>query len=232
MPLKPRISRVCIQCGTTFFVLKSLLRSHPVLHCGRTCASKTIGARRRGVPLSAEHRAHLAQANRRPLRHGTGGYRRGCRCDLCMDAQRAYDRKMSLRHREAKRLRQRVYRATHLEQSRAAFRAWARANREHRRRRNARYQREHPDLVREWSASRRSRAKAAFVERVDWSAIYERDGGMCGICGKPVDRTAMSLDHIVPLACGGTHEPRNVQTAHLRCNVLRRHLGHAQTRLF
>lgn len=56
--------------------------------------------------------------------------------------------------------------------------------------------------------------------------IYERDKWHCGICGLKVDEDlaypdpmSASLDHIVPLSKGGMHTRKNVQLAHLRCNV-------------
>lgn len=56
--------------------------------------------------------------------------------------------------------------------------------------------------------------------------IAARDGYRCGLCGKRVDMSkpwphplSPSLDHIVPLTCGGAHDPSNVQLAHLRCNT-------------
>jgi len=56
--------------------------------------------------------------------------------------------------------------------------------------------------------------------------IYRRDDWVCQICKKPVDKTlsfpdpyCASLDHIVPLSRGGTHESRNVQLTHLSCNT-------------
>lgn len=60
-----------------------------------------------------------------------------------------------------------------------------------------------------------------FIER----EIFERDGWMCGICGKPINgtlkqpsRQRVSLDHIVPVSKGGSHTRSNVQAAHLSCN--------------
>ena len=57
------------------------------------------------------------------------------------------------------------------------------------------------------------------------SHIYERDNWICGICGEEIDRNAphrsylsASIDHVVPLARGGTHTPANVQAAHFGCN--------------
>lgn len=59
--------------------------------------------------------------------------------------------------------------------------------------------------------------------------IAKRDGTDCGICGLPVDMTLArsdglncpSVDHIMPRAHGGSHDPSNLQLAHLRCNMLK-----------
>lgn len=64
------------------------------------------------------------------------------------------------------------------------------------------------------------------IERIDPVAIYERDTWTCGLCHKVIDPAvkhpdlqSASLDHIVPLAAGGSHTAANVQAAHLICNV-------------
>lgn len=59
--------------------------------------------------------------------------------------------------------------------------------------------------------------------------LAERDGTDCGICGQPVDMAlrrkdsnmCASVDHILPRALGGTHEPENLQLAHLYCNQVK-----------
>lgn len=58
--------------------------------------------------------------------------------------------------------------------------------------------------------------------------LYERDGGVCQICGLPTDpydikgrrvgKNYPTLDHITPLSKGGSHTWDNVQLAHLACN--------------
>lgn len=72
----------------------------------------------------------------------------------------------------------------------------------------------------------------AYREHYDPSitlkALYERDGGICQICGEPCDwddkewgcmgPTYPSIDHIVPRAKGGDHFWSNVQLAHFICN--------------
>ena len=81
---------------------------------------------------------------------------------------------------------------------------------------------------REHKHRRRARELSAFIAPVDRYAIYRRDGWECWLCLGPCDRDAdpqsdraPSLDHIIPLANGGTHEPGNVRTAHRLCNALR-----------
>ena len=96
------------------------------------------------------------------------------------------------------------------------------------------YQISHPLETRENYHRYRARKRAGFVEAVDWDAIYERDRGICQWyrCRKPVERRQMSLDHIVPVSEGGSHEPKNVQLMHLRCNQEKSDTGSAQTRMF
>jgi len=80
-------------------------------------------------------------------------------------------------------------------------------------------------LKRDCEHRRRARKMGAAHERISVSYIYERDAWRCGICHKRVDkalayphRMSASLDHVVPLAHGGTHTKANVQLAHWICN--------------
>jgi 5-methylcytosine-specific restriction endonuclease McrA len=65
---------------------------------------------------------------------------------------------------------------------------------------------------------REARRRKAFVADVRPLEIFERDGWVCGICGDIVTPKDASIDHVIPFARGGTHEPANVQTAHHLCN--------------
>lgn len=88
---------------------------------------------------------------------------------------------------------------------------------------------------------RRARKRKAYVAPVYRKRIFERDDWKCQICGEAVRRKvqvphplAPTIDHIIPLADGGTHEPANVQTAHFLCNARkcdRAGLGGDQLRL-
>lgn len=70
---------------------------------------------------------------------------------------------------------------------------------------------------------------AVFDESITLKSLYNRDGGICQICGKLTDwnnlknghigKTYPTLDHITPLSKGGTHTWDNVQLAHMGCNA-------------
>lgn len=98
-----------------------------------------------------------------------------------------------------------------------------------RRCKNRAWKRSNPAARKIIDVRRRMRKRAAYVADVSRSEIFERDQWVCRICRGPVDRSlpprhplAASLDHIIPLAKGGTHEPANVQLAHQRCNAAKR----------
>jgi 5-methylcytosine-specific restriction endonuclease McrA len=81
------------------------------------------------------------------------------------------------------------------------------------------------------AARRRAAARGVPVQLVKLDAIWERDAGLCQLCWTPVDRgarvpepTSATLDHRVPLARGGAHQPGNLQLAHFICNSRKRDL--------
>lgn len=75
---------------------------------------------------------------------------------------------------------------------------------------------------------RRARTRDAFVENVYRKQVFERDGYRCHLCRKKTNPAkqvphprAPTIDHLIPLACGGTHEPANCRTACFLCNALK-----------
>lgn len=67
--------------------------------------------------------------------------------------------------------------------------------------------------------------------------LFRRDGGVCYLCGKKCDWTDVvggnasdnypSIDHVIPVAKGGTHTWDNIKLAHRLCNTLKRDSEHA-----
>lgn len=65
----------------------------------------------------------------------------------------------------------------------------------------------------------RRREENGPVESFTRQEIYDRDSGTCGACRQPVDPdSAWQVDHVVPLAAGGTHTRANVRLTHGTCN--------------
>ena len=113
-----------------------------------------------------------------------------------------------------------AYREAHRAEHQAANREWYCRNRQ-------RYN--------DYAHRRRARqgAPLAAINRLE---VFNRDGWVCQICGRPVNRElewpdsmSASLDHIEPLFVGGAHTKDNVQLAHLVCN-LRKHTALVYTR--
>jgi 5-methylcytosine-specific restriction endonuclease McrA len=50
-------------------------------------------------------------------------------------------------------------------------------------------------------------------------AIYRRDLGRCHLCRRRVKPDRFHVDHLIPLARGGSHVPENVAIAHPLCNM-------------
>lgn len=99
---------------------------------------------------------------------------------------------------------------------------WAKyyaANREAMIARVVEYNRANPEPKRARDAARYALTRGApEAERFTLDEIYERDGGRCHLCRKPVGRPAATMDHLVPVALGGSHTRANVALAHRSCN--------------
>ncbi len=103
---------------------------------------------------------------------------------------------------EAKRAAQKRHRDTNKALYAARFKEWCNANR---------------DKVRAYNAQRRAREMGAegFHTATDRRALLERYDYRCGKCGS---RESPQIDHIVPLAKGGTNWPANLQVLCKSCN--------------
>lgn len=77
------------------------------------------------------------------------------------------------------------------------------------------------------AARRKRRMKANGFERINKTKVFERDKWICHICGcktpkskrGTIEMDAPEVDHIIPLAAGGSHTYSNVACACKRCNI-------------
>jgi len=79
-----------------------------------------------------------------------------------------------------------------------------------------------------YQKNRKRLMKKAYRASVSFKKIYQRDEGICQICGLPVAYDTSSekawsatVDHIVPLSVGGVHHPDNCQLTHRMCNSMK-----------
>lgn len=86
----------------------------------------------------------------------------------------------------------------------------------------------HKEYIKKQKKQRETQLAQSFIEVVDYSDIFQRDNGICQICGMPVHPTKGidnnwdgTIDHIVPLSIGGEHSVDNCQLAHRICNSLK-----------
>ena len=106
-------------------------------------------------------------------------------------------------------------------------------NRDHILEKKKAWNKANPDKMRSVWATRRARKRNAYVEKVDYAVLYERDKGVCQLCYKRVTKKNATIDHIQPLALGGEHSYRNCQLACAQCNNKKLHTGKGdQMRLF
>ncbi len=140
----------------------------------------------------------------------------------CKDCERVRARKAYEANKERYKAQSAQWRADNLEASRKHKR---KSSREQRRKngkqinaRHAAYKKAHPELFTEHENRRRARKFAAAIEKIDRREIYERDGGHCHICSGSVSFREMELDHVIPLARGGSHTRGNLKVAHKICN--------------
>lgn len=126
-------------------------------------------------------------------------------CKACRKAMKARE---YARHRDVIRERgRRGYEAAR-EARLEAQRQWDAANR---------------DKRAEARGRRRALKRSTTTGPIDLDALWT---GVCPLCELPMsleptapDPMTRSLDHIIPLARGGTHEQSNLQWTHLRCNL-------------
>ncbi len=76
------------------------------------------------------------------------------------------------------------------------------------------------ERCREKSLRRRAVIHGVFAENVIPSVVFDRSGGVCGVCAVLITSDEKwHVDHIVPLSKGGAHSYANTQPAHAFCNI-------------
>lgn len=101
----------------------------------------------------------------------------------------------------------REYYASHKDQTRQSVRDWRSRN---------------PDRAYEQQARRRARLVGATSEPIDREVIVLRDNSTCYLCGRILTLDEITIDHVMPLARGGSHTMDNLRVACGPCNSAKR----------
>ena len=202
------------------------------------CTAKVTTWRSLGSPVrlppswvAIEQQAHAA-VDREGRVHGTpSAYSNGCRCEQCRQAWADYQRKrrQSMRQ-EPTGDREHVHREGPVHGTPSAYsngcrceqcrQAWADYQRKRRQsmRQEPTGDREH---VQELAGAVRTRGRRGTqrepIPDDVWLAVIQRDHGLCRYCGRPA--RPLHLDHVVPLAKGGTTVIENLVLACRSCNL-------------
>lgn len=122
--------------------------------------------------------------------------------DYHIQRKRKYNKEASEKISEHKR----KYYILHRERELLRCKKWAKLN---------------PEKATQKSMKRYAIKKSVTIEKVDYSEILKRDGCICHICGKPVDKNDIHFDHVIPLSKGGNHSMNNIKVSHSHCNLVK-----------
>jgi len=150
---------------------------------------------------------------------------------------RAYMRKNYLRDKESRWKRTEAWRKAHPEVHAATQARYRDRNREkihavlavidkrpHRIEARKQWKREHPELMQRINFKARLKRKLAVATNggsctpAQWHARCAFYGWRCAYCGKQLNRGTVEIDHVIPVAKGGTGWASNLVPACRSCN--------------
>jgi 5-methylcytosine-specific restriction endonuclease McrA len=100
------------------------------------------------------------------------------------------------------------------------YRAWRRANPQRVRAIKHRYNSTHPEQLKAWDHRRKARVRGAggSFTGAEWRALKAQYDHRCLMCGRQEPEIKLSVDHVVPVALGGSNDASNIQPLCLFCN--------------
>lgn len=151
-----------------------------------------------------------------------GSEKTGTHETYCVTCYNAYKRAWYQKNREKEIARCAAYNKANPEVPAAAMRR-SRAKAPEKARDYLReYRSSNPEKAAMWDATKRAKRRAAINATIDkispqqWSDIKLKYKHHCAYCLKPFQR--LTMDHIVPLARGGSHTADNIVPSCHRCN--------------
>lgn len=152
------------------------------------------------------------------------------------NADRILESKARERQEQPEKLRKRyaAWAAANSDKKKASYAAWVAANREKRAKDLSEYRKKNADRIAasraEWNAKNPERVRVHKANRRARmlesggelspdlaSRLYKLQHGKCACCGQPLGKN-YHMDHILPLALGGTNTDDNIQLLRPKCN--------------
>lgn len=144
-------------------------------------------------------------------------------CAKNKDRITAYNKARYAKNKDERRTKYKAYCVENKDKIATRQKVWYEENKAASAKRYKAWRKANLDKMADKEARRRARKRGAFVEEVDRTVVYERDGGRCHICGNKVPKGNWHLDHIIPLerglVRGGEHSYRNVAVSCPACNI-------------
>lgn len=114
----------------------------------------------------------------------------------------------------------RAYTVANPDRMKANYAAYAAANPDNNKERQAAFRKANPEVVRITNQNQRARRRASGGKlSKDLAAkLFEDQRGLCACCKDPLGED-FHLDHVLPLALGGTNTDDNMQLLRKRCNL-------------
>lgn len=113
------------------------------------------------------------------------------------------------------------------EKARENGRRWYRANRKQHREACHRWEKANPEKTLEAVHRRRARTigNGGSYTVAEWREVVRQQGGRCLACGK---KTKLTVDHVLPIALGGSNDISNIQGLCRSCNAVKnaRHIDY------
>ena len=143
----------------------------------------------------------------------------------CKEKQAEYLRRYRDANREKVNEQNRRYYQANKEKENERSRRYRAANPEKEAERKRKYQAANREKMNEYNRKRYHKMGGHGYRRARFH-LLQRDGHVCGICGRPfamkingLDWSEIHVDHIKPVAAGGNSDMSNLQLAHASCNV-------------
>lgn len=183
-----------LQCDNTF---KPFSRGgHKKVYCSKPCGDLYYWSHHREEHVTKGRQRYKANA----VRLREEGKKRWRDNHEVMTAQH---RAAYYRHRDKRLDEHRKYYINHRDKILASVYSW---------------QSEHKHLVNQYKKKNGLSRRSAFAGSIDmaaWAKKLKRLGGRCQLCGST---ERISIDHILPIAKGGSNEIRNLQPLCIPCN--------------